>query len=157
MNLRAIFEKYLGWCPGIENASEFSTDTSIYEKFLGVLGVLLLLIIPFSPLDGIYRFIIMTFGAFIGIPVCWRLIRGDKSGPQDGTYPDKSERPFPHEEFGEFNLDGPDAEASVLGPSRSTGGYDADMMISREWLHPDILWYRKRFLKKDEESKEEKT
>lgn len=156
MNIKTIFLKYFGWCPGIEDASNFIKEPSLGDKILGILGLLLLLIIPFSPLDGIYRFILMAFGAFIGIPVCWRLLRGDKAGPQDGTYPDKSERPLPHEEFGEFNLDGPSAEASVLGPSRSTGEYDADMMISREWLHPDILWYRKRFLKNKENSKEEK-
>lgn len=156
MNIKAFLKRCFGWCPGIESASEFSNDTSVSEKLLGVLGVLLLLIIPFSPLDGIYRFILMAFGVFIGIPICWRLIRGDKAGPQDGTYPDKAERPLPHEDFGEFNLDSPGAEASVYGPTRSTGSYDADMMISREWLHPDILWYRKRFLKKDEESEEEK-
>ncbi len=151
MNLRSLLKKYLGWCPGVENASTFIEMPSMAEKILGVLGILALLVIPFLPLDGIYRFIIMVFSAFIGVPICWRLIRGDKAGPREGTYPDRSEKPLPHEEFGEFSLDGPSAEASVLGPSRSDGSYDADMMISREWLHPDILWYYKRYLKKKKE------
>lgn len=155
MNPQIIFKKYLGWCPGAESAAKFVPDRDIAGDTIAILASALMLIISFSSLNGMLRFIVMAFAAFIGVPACWIKLRGEKAGPHEGTYPEKT-KPTPSEPFGEFNLDSPGAEASVLGPSRSDGSYDADMMISREWLHPDILWYRKRFLKKDEEKKSKK-
>ena len=114
-----------------------------------------MLILAFTSLNGIIRFIIIAFAAFIGLPACWIKLRGEKAGPQEGTYPDPTKKSLPSEKFGEFNLDSPSAEASAYGPSRSSAGYNTDMMISREWLHPDILWYRKRFLKKSDKDDDE--
>ena len=148
MNLKAVFDKYLGWCPGYENASRFIPDRDIAGETIAIFASTVMMILAFSNLNGVIRFIIITFSAFIGIPTCWIKLRGEKAGPQEGTYPDTAERPLPHEEFGEFNLDSPDAEAPVFGPSRSGADYNKDMMISREWLHPDILWFKKKFLKK---------
>jgi len=147
--------KYLGWCPGVESASKFVPDRDIGGDALAIFASALMLILAFSSINGIIRFIIIAFAAFIGIPICWIKLRGDKAGPQEGTYPEPPKQPLPSEEFGEFKMDSPSAEASVFGPSRSNAGYNLDTMISREWLHPDILWYRKRFLKKSEKKKDE--
>ena len=154
MNPRNVFRKYLGWCPGVESASRFVPDRDVAGDTIAVFASVLMLIFAFSSLNGVLRFIIIAFAAFIGIPACWIKLRGEKAGPQEGTYPEPPREPLPSEEFGEFNLDSPGAEASVFGPSRSNAGYNTDMMISREWLHPDILWYRKRFLKKSGEEDE---
>jgi len=153
MNLQIIFNKYLGWCPGAESAAKFVPDRDIAGGTIAILASALMLIISFSSLNGIFRFITMAFAAFIGVPACWIKLRGEKAGPQEGTYPENKE-PTPSEPFGEFNLDSPSAEASVYGPSRSTAEYNTDMMISREWLHPDILWHRKH-LKKEETKKKD--
>lgn len=147
MNIRALFQKYLGWCPGVTGASGFD-QSSTSEKVAAIVALFILLLVPFAPLNGIYRFILLVFAAFIGVPICWKLLRGEKAGPQEGTYPDQAKRPLPHEEFGEFNLDSPDAEVPIFGPSRSSAEYNKFMLVSREWLHPDILWFRRRFLKK---------
>ena len=155
MNPRIFLKKYLSWCPGIESASKFVPDRDIAGETIAIFSTALMLIIAFSSLNGILRFIVIAFSAFIGIPACWIKLRGDKAGPQEGTYPEPVKEPLPSEEFGEFNLDSPSAEASVFGPSRSYAGYNRDMYIQREWLHPDILWYRKRFLKKQEKEEEE--
>ena len=157
MNLRASFIKYLSWCPGYENASRFIPNRDIAGETVAILASAIMIILAFSNLNGVIRFIIIAFSAFIGIPACWIKLRGEKAGPQEGTYPDPSEKPVPQEEFGEFNLDSSGAEAPVYGPSRSGASYNKDMMISREWLHPDILWYRKRFLKKPEKSDEDES
>jgi hypothetical protein len=152
MNPNILFKKYLGWCPGAEAASKFVPDHDIAGETIAIFASALMLIISFSSLKGVLRFIVMAFAAFIGVPACWIKLRGEKAGPQEGTYPENKDLP-PSEPFGEFNLDSPSAEASVYGPSRSTAEYNKDMMISREWLHPDILWYRKRFLIKDDKEK----
>jgi len=63
----------------------------------------LALAIIFSPaFDGIFRFILMVFTAFIGVPAAWIILRGEKAGDQDHTYPNKATRPTPTEKFGEF-------------------------------------------------------
>ena len=143
MDPRIWFTKYLGWCPGYESASKFIPDKDIAGEVIAIFASALMLILAFSNINGIIRFIIIAFAAFIGIPACWIRLRGEKAGPQEGSYPDQSEKPTPSEKFGEFNLNSPDAEAPVFGPSRSSADYNKDMMISREWLHPDILWLRK--------------
>ena len=155
MNLRTILNKYLGWCPGVESASKFIPDKDIAGDTIAIFASALMLILAFSFLNGIFRFIIIAFTAFIGIPACWIKLRGDKAGPQEGTYPEPVKEPLPSEKFGEFDLDSPGAEASVFGPSRSSAGYNTDMMISREWLHPDRLWYRKHLKEKKEEEEED--
>ena len=155
MNIKAFLDKYLGWCPGVESASKFVPDKDIAGETIAIFASAIMLILAFSSLNGIIRFFIIAFAAFIGIPACWIKLRGDKAGPQEGTYPEPIKEPLPSEEFGEFKMDSPGAEASVFGPSRSNAGYNRDMYIQREWLHPDILWYRKRFLKKPEKEEEE--
>jgi len=55
-----------------------------------------------------------------------------------------------------FKMDSPAAEAPVFGPSRSSAGYNWEIMMSREWLHPDILWYKRRFIEEKEEKEENK-
>ena len=155
MNIKAFLDKYLGWCPGVESASKYVPDEDIAGETIAIFASAIMLILAFSSLNGIIRFLIIAFAAFIGIPACWIRLRGDKAGPQEGTYPEPIKEPLPSEEFGEFKMDSPSAEASILGPSRSNAGYNRDMYIQREWLHPDILWYRKRFLKKQEKEEEE--
>lgn len=154
MNIKDFFDNYLGWCPGYKSASKFVPDKDIAGDTIAIFAMILMVIIAFSSLNGIIRFMVIAFAAFIGIPACWIKLRGDKAGPQEGTYPEPLKKPLPSEKFGEFNLDSPGAEASVFGPSRSNAGYNLDMYIQREWLHPDILWHRKHL--KEEKEKEEK-
>ncbi len=154
MNARTLFEKILGWCPGIESASQFIPERNIAGDTSAVFASALMVILAFSSLNWIIRFIIIVFAAFISIPACWIKLRRDKAVPQEGTYLEPPKEPLSSEKFGEFNLESPGAEASVFGPSRSNAGYNLDMYIQREWLHPDIIWYKKRFLKKPEKEDE---
>ncbi len=125
------------------SASRFIPDVEVNVKAVGVAYIVLALAIIFSPaFDGIFRFILMVFTAFIGVPAAWIILRGEKAGDQDHTYPNKATRPTPTEKFGEFKIDGPLAEAPVYGPTRSSLDYSTDMTIEREWLHPDILKLR---------------
>jgi hypothetical protein len=93
--------------------------------------------------SGVVRFILILFTALVGVPLCWIALRGEKAGGQEYTYGDPSIKPTPTERFGEFKVEGPNAEAGVYGPIRSSDRFFTGLMINREWLHPDILWYRK--------------
>jgi len=159
MNIREITRRYLGWCPGYDSAEKFIPDRNIGVKTLAVYFISLLLtvviVFPFEPhtSQAYVRFIVMAFMAFIGVPLMWGILREEKSGDQEGTYPEPSGE-TPSEKFGEFNLDSPAAEAPMFGPSRSCADYNVEYLMEREWLHPDILWYKRRTLKEKEEKKE---
>ena len=161
MNLRTITRRYLGWCPGYESVENFIPDGGPGKKTLAVsLIVLLLAVVFLFPFESFtsqayVQFMLMAFMAFIGVPIMWRVVRGEKAGDQEGTYPTPRGEPLPRGEFGEFKMDSPAAEAPVLGPSRSSAGYNWEIMMSREWLHPDILWYKRRFIEGKEEKEED--
>ena len=145
MNLRKAFTNTFGWCPGYETASKLIPDRDVNDKVLGAAFIMLMLYIIFlSAFNGIFRFVLMVFTAFIGAPAVWIIFRGDKVGGQEHTYPDQAVRPTPSEKFGTFKIDGPLAEAPVYGPTRSSLDYYTDMTIAREWLHPDIFDVRER-------------
>ena len=145
MNLRVLTQKYMSWCPGVESAARFIPDRDVNDKAVGAAFIMLMLYIIFlSAFNGIFRFVLMVFTAFIGAPAVWIIFRGDKAGGQEHTYPDQAVRPTPSEEFGTFKIDGPLAEAPVYGPTRSSLDYYTDMTIAREWLHPDIFDVRER-------------
>ena len=91
MNPHILFKKYLGWCPGAESASKFVPDHDIAGDSIAIFASALMLIISFSSMNGILRFIVMAFAAFIGVPACWIKLRGEKAGPQEGTYPENKE------------------------------------------------------------------
>jgi len=162
MNLRDITRRYLGWCPGYESVENFVPDRNTGKKTLAVSFIVLLLsvvlVFPFEPFtyQAYVQFMLMAFMAFIGGPIMWRIVREEKAGDQDGTYPTPPRQPLPRGEFGEFKMDSPAAEAPVFGPSRSSAGYNWEIMMSREWLHPDILWYKRRFIEEKEEKEENK-
>jgi hypothetical protein len=144
MNFRVLTQKYMGWCPGVESAARFIPDRDVNDKAVGAAFIMLMLYIIFlSAFNGIFRFVLMVFTAFIGAPAVWIIFRGDKAGGQEHTYPDQAVRPTPSEKFGTFKIDGPLAEAPVYGPTRSSLDYYTDMTIAREWLHPDIFDMRK--------------
>jgi len=125
---------------------------------VGIAFLVVMLTIIFSPaFKGIFRFILMVFTAFIGAPAVWIIFRGDKAGDQEHTYLDQATRPTPSEEFGEFKIDGPGAEAPVYGPTRSTADYYTDMTIEREWLHPDILKLRELQKERRREAKKKES
>jgi hypothetical protein len=142
--------------PGYDSAEKFIPNRNIGAKTLAVYFVLLLLavvvVFPFEPYtsQAYIRFLVMAFMAFIGVPLMWRILREEMAGDQEGTYSEPSGE-TPSEKFGEFNLDSPAAEAPVFGPSRSSAGYNAEYLMEREWLHPDILWYKRRTLKEKKE------
>jgi hypothetical protein len=156
MNLREITRRYLGWCPGYDSAEKFIADRNIGIKTLAVYFMVFLLTVvvayPFEPYisQAYIRFLVIALMAFIGVPLMWRILREEKSGDQEGSYPEPSGE-TPSEKFGEFNLDSPAAEAPMFGPSRSSADYNVEYLMNREWLHPDILWYKRRTLKDKEE------
>lgn len=160
MNIREVARRYPGWCPGYESAESFIPDRNVREKTLAVYFIFVLLAIvvtfPFEPYtsQAYIRFLVIAFMAFIGVPVMWRILREEKAGDQEGTYPEPSGE-TPSEKFGEFNLDTPAAEAPIFGLSRSRPGYNAQYLINREWLQSDILWYKRRFLEEKEVKEEE--
>jgi hypothetical protein len=92
--------------------------------------------------SGVFWFIVILFTALIAVPVCWNVLREGKAGDQEHTYSDPSVKPTPTERFGEFKIEGPGAEAGVYGPTRSSDTFYTRLTINREWLHPDILWYK---------------
>ena len=143
MKIEALTRVCFGWCPGYENASRFIPDRDVNGRAIGVAYLILVLVIIFSPaFNGIFRFILMVFTSFIGAPAVYTIFRLEQAGDQEHSYPDQAEHPTPSEQFGEFNINRPLAEAPVFGPSRSSAGYFTDMTIEREWLHPDILKLR---------------
>jgi len=93
--------------------------------------------------SGAAKMLLILFTALVGVPLCWLTLRGEKASDRERTYVDPSVRPTPTERFGEFKVEGPNAEAGVYGPTRSSDRFYTGLMINREWLHPDILWYRK--------------
>ena len=145
MYLRALTLRYMGWCPGVRSAARFIPDRDVNDKAVALAFLVVMFTIIFSPaFNGIFRFVLMVFTAFIGAPAVWIIFRGDKVGGQEHTYPDQAVRPTPSEEFGTFKIDGPLAEAPVYGPTRSSLEYYTNMTIAREWLHPDIFDVRER-------------
>lgn len=116
----------------------------------------MVLIIFSGVLSGVLRFLFILFTALVGVPLCWVMFRGEKAGDQEHTYDDPSVKPTPTEKFGEFKIEGPGAEAGVYGPTRSSNRFFTGLMVNREWLHPDNVWY-KEHLKKKQEKAEEKT
>ena len=109
---------------------------------MSLLAVLVTIIFS-GAFSGVFRFIVILFTVLIAVPVCWNVLRKAKAGDQEHTYGDPSIKPTPSERFGEFKIEGPGAEAGVYGPTRSSDRFYTGLMINREWLHPDILWYRK--------------
>jgi hypothetical protein len=152
MSLRSIIKAILGWCPGFEATSSFKQEKNMLSKTLAILGIAIMLYLPFSPLDGILRFVLMAFSIFIGIPLCWRTIRGYK----ERIYPEPEKQTQSDEKFGEFKINDKYSVAYALDSSVSSPDYYLQTMIGREWLHPDILWYRKRFLEKKKDSEKKK-
>gem|GEM_PF-2145721 len=144
MNLRRVSDRLIGWCPGYASASRFIPDRDVSDKAVAVSLLAVLATIIFSGVfSGMFRFIVILFTALVAVPVCWNVLRGEKAGGQEHTYKDPSIRPTPTEEFGEFKIEGPGAEVPIYGPTRSTDRFYTGLMINREWLHPDIIWYRK--------------
>ena len=144
MNLRRFSDRLIGWCPGYERASRFIPDRDVSDKAAAVSLLAVLVTIIFSGVfSGIFRFIVILFTALVAVPVCWNVLRGEKAGDQEHTYKDPSIKPVPTEKFGEFKIEGPDAEVGVYAPTRSSDRFYTGLTINREWLHPDILWYRK--------------
>ena len=144
MNLRRMSDRLVRWCPGYESASRFIPDRDISDKAVAVSLLAVLVTIIFSGVfSGVFRFAVILFTALVAVPVCWNVFRGEKAGDQEHTYGDPSVRPTPTERFGEFKVEGPGAEAGVYGPTRSSDRFYTGLMVNREWLHPDILWYRK--------------
>lgn len=137
-------QKYLGWCPGFESASRLVPERDISDKAVAVSFLVVMVTIIFSgAFSGVFRFMVILFTALVAVPVCWNVLRKEKAGDQEHTYRDPSIRPTPSEKFGEFKIDGPGAEIGIYGPTRSSDRFYTGLMINREWLHPDILWYRK--------------
>ena len=137
-------QRYLGWCPGFESASRLVPERDINDKAVAVSLLTVLVTIIFSgAFSGVFRFIVILFTALIAVPVCWNVLREGKAGGQEHTYVDPTVKPTPTEKFGEFKIDGPGAENGIYGPTRSSDRFYTGLMINREWLHPDILWYRK--------------
>ena len=99
--------------------------TGIKIAAIIVIGMLVGIVF-FSAREGIIRFYIMAFLAFIGLPAMWIIIRGDKSGDRDGIYPIKSD-----------DKEEPITEIGVFGTSR-TMEYSRVPLDTRIWLHPDI-------------------
>ena len=81
MKLEKLTRIYFGWCPGYESASRFIPDRDVNGKAVGAAFIVVMLTIIFSPaFNGIFRFILMVFTAFIGAPAVWIIIRGEKAG-----------------------------------------------------------------------------
>ena len=81
MKLEKLARIYFGWCPGYDSASTFIPDRDVNGKAVGAAFLVVMLTIIFSPaFNGIFRFILMVFTAFIGAPAVWIVFRGDKAG-----------------------------------------------------------------------------
>ena len=144
MNPRKLVDRLMGWCPGYERASRFIPDRDISDKAVSVSLLAVLVTVIFSgAFSGVFRFMVILFTALVAVPVCWNVLRGEKAGGQEHTYVDPTVKPTPTERFGEFKIEGPGAEIGIYGPTRSSDRFYTGLMINREWLHPDILWYRK--------------
>jgi hypothetical protein len=117
---------------------------SIIRKGAAVVFTAAMMLAIFSgAFSGVTRFILLLFTALVGVPLCWLMLRGEKASGREHTYRDPTAKPTPTERFGEFKVEGPGAEAGIYGPTRSSDRFYTGLMINREWLHPDILWYRK--------------
>ena len=90
---------------------------------------------------------ILFFSALILVPWIYSKLRPDEPPIKEGSYPIKKTKITT--KFGEFkSSDLPSADMPMTGPSMSTAGRYTEMEIQKEWLHDDILRYRKRWLEK---------
>ena len=97
---------------------------------------------------------ILCFSALILVPWLYSKIRPSEGPIKEGNYP--IEKTEINTEFGEFDSsDLPKADMPMFGPSMSTPHRYAEMEIQKEWVHPDITRYRKRWKEKRESKKED--
>ncbi len=100
---------------------------TVGEKLSATIWAAVLVVLVFSDfIVGIYRFLIMVFLAFVGIPYMWYVLREEESTDRDGLhrYPVKMTQ---------------DQRDLVSGPYRA-GSY----------LHPDLNTFKKRLEEKKE-------
>ena len=90
---------------------------------------------------------ILFFSALILVPWIYSKLRPNEPPIKEGDYPLKETKISTS--FGEFKTsDLPGADMPVFGPSMSTASRYTEMEIQKEWIHPDIARYRKRWLEK---------
>jgi hypothetical protein len=99
---------------------------------------------------------ILMLTALMLVPWIYSKLKPNKPPIKEGNYPIKKTKI--NTEFGEFNSrDLPSADMPMFGPSMSTAGRYTEMEIQKEWLHDDILRYRKRWLEKGKTKQDNET
>ena len=96
---------------------------------------------------------ILFFSALILVPWIYSKLRPNEPPIKEGSYPIKKTKITT--KFGEFkSSDLPSADMPMTGPSMSTASRYTEMEIQKEWLHDDILRYRKLWLEKGKTKQE---
>lgn len=107
----------------------------------------------FSSLPGVLRLLLILLSLIL-VPYYWLKLRGEKAGDPEGRYPDPSKRPLPSMDSDDPSERGfARPEAPAYGPVRSGISYVQYLSMKYAWAHPDMMFFRRKFLKKKEKVK----